>query len=74
LDANTHSGVKTLLGKHFVRDGPISRDMGALYTEIFQNRLQADYDEFFEPDPEQVHHWLPHVRSFLSTVTSLLEE
>lgn len=72
--AETHSGVKTLLSKHFIRTGTIDPELGAFYTDVMEARLESDYDASFDPDPEELRAWLPKVEAFIDRVTSLLDD
>ena len=70
----THSGVRTLLGKHFIRTGKIGPELGAFYTDVMEARLESDYDVSFDPDPDQFRKWLPKAESFIDEVIPLLDE
>lgn len=56
--AETHSGVKTLLSKHFIRTETIAPELGAFYIDVMEARLESDYDASFTPDPEELRAWL----------------
>ncbi|MFB6232492.1 MAG: HEPN domain-containing protein [Salinibacter sp.] len=71
--AETHSGVKTLLSKHFIRTETIAPELGAFYTDVMEARLESDYDASFTPDPDQLRTWLPKAEEFINRVTDLLD-
>jgi uncharacterized protein (UPF0332 family) len=71
--AETHSGVKTLLSKHFIRTGTIDPELGAYYIDVMEARLESDYDASFDPDPDQLQVWLPKAEEFIDRVTDLLD-
>lgn len=73
-DARSHSGVKSLLNKYFVRTGTLESDLGAFYSNLMEARLDSDYDVFFEPDADQLRTWLPRAEHFIEEVVSILEE
>lgn len=50
----THSGVKQMLGLHFVSTGLIIVELGKFYSNLFRNRLGVDYDEVEITDVELV--------------------
>jgi uncharacterized protein (UPF0332 family) len=43
LSASKHSGVRSLLNRHFVRTGAISSTLGMLYRNLFERRQHGDY-------------------------------
>ena len=48
LDTKTHSGVKRMFSLHFIKNGLISEDIGAFYTDLFNMRQNADYEDEIE--------------------------
>ena len=45
IKASTHSGVRQMLGLHFVKTGKISTDLGKVFTDLFDKRHASDYDD-----------------------------
>jgi len=71
--AERHSGVKTLLSKHFIRTGIIDPELGAFYIDVMEARLESDYDASFDPDSDQLRAWIPKAEEFIDRVTDLLD-
>ena len=71
--AETHSGVKTLLSRHFIRSGTIDPELGAFYTDVMEVRLESDYDASFDPDPAQLRAWVPKAEAFIDRIVDLLD-
>ena len=71
LSSSKHSGVRGLFNLHFVRTGEVSRDLGALYNDLFENRQQGDYMDFVRFEGEQVRSWIAQVELFVEQVTAL---
>lgn len=69
----THSGVKQMLGLHFISTGLISFPLGKFYGDIFINRLGSDYDDFAEADPELVKEFAIIAEQFVSAAQTILE-
>ncbi|MCY7311329.1 MAG: HEPN domain-containing protein [Chitinophagaceae bacterium] len=69
----THSGVKQLLGLHFISTGLISLPLGKFYGEVFINRQGSDYDDFAEVDPELVKEFAIIAEQFVSNAQNILE-
>lgn len=73
LEAHTHEGTQTLFGKHFVKPGTIPADYGTFFHTLLDQRMESDFDDFVEVDPDEISHWLDQADSFLDTIASLLE-
>jgi uncharacterized protein (UPF0332 family) len=43
IGAETHSGVQQALSLHFVKEGPLERGLGRLYSQLMTDRGLADY-------------------------------
>jgi uncharacterized protein (UPF0332 family) len=43
LAAESHSGVQTLLARHFVKDGPLPPGVARAFSHLMADRLLADY-------------------------------
>ena len=71
--AETHSGVKTLLSKHFIRNGTIDPELGAFYTDVMEARLESDCDASFDPDPAQLRAWGPKAEAFIDRIVDFLD-
>ena len=70
---NTHAGVKTMLGMHFVSKGLISKESGRAFAYLFDCRQRGDYDEFVYSTCEQVDELYPKAQRFIEEVDALLE-
>ncbi|MGD8239687.1 MAG: HEPN domain-containing protein [Armatimonadota bacterium] len=54
LDSATHAGVLSLVGKHFARPGIIGREHGRALNQLFRLRLESDYEDLVELEPDRV--------------------
>ena len=70
--AKTHSGVKMLIGKHFVQTGRLNKSSARFFSVLFDARLEGDYNLFFEPTPDQIREWLPQAEAFVEEAAALL--
>ncbi len=52
--ATTHSGVRKMLGLHFISTNKISKESGKLFSELFDKRQKGDYNDFFDFDKKSV--------------------
>ena len=70
IKASTHSGVRQMLGLHFVKTGKISADLGKVFTDLFDKRHASDYDDFITVTREDVEDLLPQPVSLLVELSS----
>ena len=68
----THGGVLTLLGKHFVATGIITKEQNKFYQALFDLRGDGDYGDGFEIDEENVKPLFQPAKNFISEVEKLL--
>lgn len=52
IKAETHNGVKTQLFLNFVKEGVLSKELGKLYSHLFDWRQESDYADFIDFDEE----------------------
>ena len=48
ISAQSHNGVVSQLGFHFVTTGKLDKSEGRLYSRLLQNRITGDYNDFFD--------------------------
>lgn len=72
--SSKHTGVRSLLNQHFVRTGTISKELGALYNELFEARQEGDYVDFVQYDETLIQPWVPRVKIFIETIVQLTEK
>jgi uncharacterized protein (UPF0332 family) len=72
ISTNTHAGVKTMLGLHFVSKGLISKESGRAFTNLFDSRQRGDYDEFVYSTREEVDELYPKAQRFIEEIDTLL--
>lgn len=74
ITATTHSGVKTMLGLHFVTKGVISTEHGKIFNTLFEKRHSSDYEAFAYCDKALVDDLMPLAESFILKIKELLKE
>lgn len=74
VSTNTHAGVKTMLGMHFVSKGFISKESGRAFSNLYDSRQRGDYDEFVYSTREEVDELLPKAQQFIEEVDALLNK
>ncbi|MDX1943079.1 MAG: HEPN domain-containing protein [Saprospiraceae bacterium] len=72
IKAQTHAGVRQMLGLHFIQTNKLSRDLGRFYSDLYDKRQTGDYDDFVEFDEATVLDLLQSAREFVTAVKSLI--
>lgn len=73
LSAQTHHGVKSMLGLHFVSSGLLSKEDGKTFSDLFDKRHSGDYDDFVFCDMDTVNNLYPRAERFINNIDSLLK-
>ncbi|HHU27508.1 MAG TPA: HEPN domain-containing protein [Bacteroidales bacterium] len=74
IEANTHSGVKTMLSFHFVRTGLLSLEDGTTFSNLFDKRHSSDYEDFTFCDAALVDYLLPRSEDFVVAIEKLINQ
>lgn len=74
IKAQTHAGVRKMLGLHFVQTGKISRELGKFYADLFDKRQTGDYDDFITFDHDTLKDLLPQGIELIHNIETLLSE
>lgn len=72
IQAQTHSGVRTMLGLHFVATGKMPVRIGKVFGTLFEKRHSGDYDDFAYCDEETVDALYLQAEAFIDFVRALL--
>lgn len=73
FSAVKHTGVRSLLNRHFVRIGVIDKTLGALYRDLFEGRQQGDYYDLVRFEEQQVRPWIAEAQRFVTRIDALLQ-
>ena len=73
ISAQTHSGVKTMLGMHFTSKGKLSISASKIFATLFEKRHSSDYDDFVYCDQEMFDELYPKAEAFIEEVKELIE-
>ena len=73
ISAQTHSGVKTMLGLHFVSKGKLPTSASNTCATLFEKRHSGDYDDFIYCDQKMVDALYPEAKTFIEQVNELIE-
>lgn len=74
ISAHSHSGVKQMLGLHFVVNGKLSTENARFYNQIFNDRITGDYDDFISYKKKMVEEMLPKAKSLITAINQLIDQ
>lgn len=72
ISATSHSGVKAMLGLHFVAKGVLPKEYGKTYSRLFEIRHSGDYDDFAYCDKELTDEYTPKAIAFIQKIAELI--
>ncbi|MBR4154410.1 MAG: HEPN domain-containing protein [Paludibacteraceae bacterium] len=73
IQAQTHSGVKTMFGMHFISTGKLPIKIGRIFATLFEKRHSSDYDDFIYCDEEMTNELYEQADLFIKEITKLIE-
>ena len=73
ISAQTHSGVKTMLGMHFTSKGKLSISASKIFATLFEKRHSSDYDDFVYCDQEMFDELYPKAEAFIEEIKKLIK-
>ena len=74
LNASKHSGIKTMLGLHFVSKKLLSFQAGKTFTTLYEKRQSSDYEDFAYCDNSTYLELRPLTEQFIDEVETLMNK
>ncbi len=74
IEAKSHSGIRQMLGLHFIRTGKLSVDAGNVFSNLFSKRQSGDYDDFISFDKDTAETLYPQAESFVKLIEELIDK
>jgi uncharacterized protein (UPF0332 family) len=74
LIPKTHSGVVTMLHKHFVLPGEFDMQHAGFYSILLQKRMEEDYGDFIIEDEESVRLLIAPSQQYLLYIEALISD
>jgi uncharacterized protein len=71
-ETQTHKGVKTLLGEHFVKTGKIDVGKGRFYSQLFDKRQAGDYADLLDWTEEDILPLIEPTKDFIEVIKDLI--
>lgn len=72
IQTNSHAGVKTMFGLHFISNGKLSIEYGKTFSRLFEIRHSSDYDDFVYCDKELVDEYTPKAIRLVEAIKCIL--
>jgi uncharacterized protein (UPF0332 family) len=73
IQAQTHAGVRQMLGLHFVKTGLLSAKNNAFFADLFAKRHSGDYDVYIYFDEEIAKGLYPQAIEFIENLKGLIK-
>lgn len=74
ISTSSHTGVKTMLGLHFVSKGLLSKEHGKTFSRLFEIRHSGDYDDFVYCDKTLIDEYTLKAKDFLNAIKDLINK
>lgn len=68
IEAKTHEGVKRMFCLNYISNKKIEGRFNTFYSELFQGRIQGDYDDFFLFDKDTTFHFINDGKEFIELI------
>lgn len=72
FNATTHSGVKTILSKEFIRTELLAIEHGVTFGDLFNKRHTGDYDDYAFCDASTIDYLSPKAQAFIDAVETII--
>jgi uncharacterized protein (UPF0332 family) len=73
-ETQTHDGVRTIFGFHFVKTGKVEKEAGRFFSKLFDYRQKGDYGDLFDYDMDIVLPLIDQTKLFIDTIEVLLDD
>ncbi|MCL5991140.1 MAG: HEPN domain-containing protein [Bacteroidetes bacterium] len=73
LSSKTHKGARQLFHQNFIQNNTIEKELGDLYTQLFEARQESDYQDFSEQTEESINYFISKTRLFISQIKEFIE-
>jgi len=71
-EAHTHSGVKVLLGRDYIKENKIEKEFGRMYSNLFGLRQTGDYEDRVIVKEENIKPYLQPAKEFIEKIEQLI--
>ena len=71
-ETHTHSGVKTLLGLHYISENKIEKSVGKMYGQLFNLRQTGDYEDWMDIEDDDILPLIEPAEKFIAEIELLI--
>lgn len=68
IETQSHNGVRTQFGLHFIKTGIIEKKHGQLFSKLFDYRQKGDYGDLFDYEENIVKPLIEPVQLFVAEI------
>jgi uncharacterized protein (UPF0332 family) len=72
ITAHSHAGVLSQLGLNFVATGKLDKSEGRLYSQLLQNRITGDYNDFFDFTEQDAKELIEPTKALIAHMEKLI--
>jgi uncharacterized protein (UPF0332 family) len=72
ITAHSHAGELSQIGLHFVATGNLDKSVGRLYSQLLQNRITGDYNDFFDFTEQDARDLIEPTKSLIAHMEELI--
>ena len=73
-ETHTHSGIKTLLGLHYIKTNRMEKNFGRMYSHLFDLRQTGDYDDKIIVKESDIIPYIEPAKQFIETIEKLIND
>ena len=73
VEAKSHAGVRGQFSLQIIKPGLLDKKFNTFYYQVFQSRIQGDYDDFFTTDQEIAERFVEEGEVFIKALQELIE-
>lgn len=74
LRPTTHRGVQNLFMLHFVRTGVVTSIIGVIYTDLYQQRHETDYELQVRISMAELQEWIEKTTRLIETIDTFIQQ
>lgn len=72
ISASSHTGVSRMMHLHFIKNGILTEEEGALLGRLFRMRQTGDYDDLWDWTEHDILPLIPESKHLMSKIESLI--
>jgi uncharacterized protein (UPF0332 family) len=73
IKTQTHNGTRQMFGLHFIKTERIPKDLGKLYSDLFDMRHSGDYEDFVDYSQEDILAVLSPAKDLIFRIEQLVK-